>query len=297
MKVSIIIPNYNGRELLEKNLGSVIDAFKNKNNKICEVIIVDNGSKDSSIEYINSNFKPYVKLIKHTKNRGFSTAVNTGARASKGEILCLLNNDVIPEVNFLEKALDLFEDKDVFSVSLHEKGRGPSGALFNNGIIDLSHSKPEAKNPVLSFYTSGAAGLFRKSIWKELSGLDDRLLSPFYWEDIDICYRASKRGYLNIWCPYGKVIHNHESTSSKLPKKYVARIKERNQLLMLWKNIQSKSFLQKHFNELLKRLYSHPGYLLVVFMALMRITTVFKLRNKEIKESVVSDEAVFQRYS
>ena len=76
--------------------------------------------------------------------------------------------------------------------------------------------------------------------------MDEKLLSPFYWEDIDLCYRAAKRGYINLWEPRGKVVHKHESTISKFPKIYVARVKERNQLLMLWKNIHSKNLIKKH---------------------------------------------------
>ena len=126
--------------------------------------------------------------------------------------------------------------------------------------------------------------------------MDEKLLSPFYWEDIDLCFRASKRGYTNLWSPFGKVIHNHESTSLKLPKKYVDRIRERNQLLMLWKNLHSKAMFNKHLNGLFKRILKNPGYIRIVFMSLLKLGLVIKARRKEIKECVVSDEAVFQKY-
>ena len=134
-------------------------------------------------------------------------------------------------------------------------------------------------------------------MWQALGGMDEKLLSPFYWEDIDICFRAAKRGLVNLWNPDGNVVHNHESTSSKLSKKYVNNIKERNQLLMLWKNIHSKSLMRKHLQSLLLRVLRSPGYLKIVGMALLRFGQVLKARRKEIKECVVSDEAVFQKYS
>ncbi|EKD94549.1 MAG: glycosyl transferase family protein [uncultured bacterium] len=296
MRVSIIIPNFNGKDLLEKNLPSVIKAQENPKNNIFEIIIVDNGSKDESVNYLNQNFKDKFKLIRNTVNRGFSSAINIGVKSSKGDFILLLNNDVMPEVDFLESIEEIFADQKVFGVSLHEKNHGPSRASFQNGIIDIGFTKPESKNKELTFYVSGAAGIFRKSIWQELGGMDEKLLSPFYWEDIDLCFRASKRGYTNIWFPDGHVVHNHESTSSKLPKKYVARIKERNQLLMLWKNIHSKPLMRKHVNALSSRLFKSPGYFLILFMALSKLGTVLKLRYKEIKECVVSDEAVFQKY-
>ncbi len=297
MRVSIIIPNYNGVLLLSKNLPKVFEAVDNPANHIDELIIVDNGSTDASIDYLNQNFKGRFKLIKHTVNRGFSKAINMGVRSSKSDLVLLLNTDVAPESNFLEGIEDIFSDKNVFGVSLHEKSHGPSRASFQNGIIDIGFTKSESKKIELTFYVSGAAGVFRKSIWQELGGMDERLLSPFYWEDIDICYRASKRGYINLWFPNGHVIHNHESTSSKLPKKYVDLIRERNQLLMLWKNIQSKTLMQKHLEYLVKRVFKNIGYLKIILMALARIGIVTKARRKEIKECIVSDEAVFQKYS
>lgn len=296
MKISIIIPNFNGRELLEKNLPKVFEAINNSKNNIHELIIVDNGSQDDSVSYLNQNYKGKFKIIKLTKNRGFSVAINTGVRASNGELILLLNNDVAPEYDFLVIAQELFLDPKVFAVSLHEKNHGPSRASFRNGIIDIGFTKPETKKTELTFYASGAAGLFSKAIWQELGGMDEKLLSPFYWEDIDLCFRASKRGYTILWDPNGKVVHEHESTSSKLSKNYVNRIKERNQLLMLWKNIQSKALMTKHLTNLFKRTLKNPGYILIIFMALSKIGQLLKLRQREIKECRVSDEAVFQKY-
>ena len=294
MKVSIIIPNYNGRELLEKNIPHVLKAKDNLKNEIFEIIIVDDGSTDESLTFLNQ-FKGQLKIIKHTKNRGFSSAVNTGVRSSNGDIVCLLNSDVSPNEDFLEKTLNLFDDKNVFAISLNEDMYGPAKGFFDNGYLQIG-SKKRTNNNELSFYVSGGSGLFRKSIWQELSGLDEKLLSPFYWEDIDICYRASKRSYTNMWSSFGHVVHKHESTVKTLPSKYVARIRERNQLLMLWKNIHSRNLISKHIKALLIRALKSPGYIIIVIMALSKIGLVLKARQKEIKESIVSDEAVFQKY-
>ena len=154
----------------------------------------------------------------------------------------------------------------------------------------------ETKEAHQSFYVSGGSGVFRKSIWQELGGMDEKLLSPFYWEDIDLCYRAAKRGYINLWEPNGKVVHQHESTISKFPKKYVARVKERNQLLMLWKNIQSKNLIRKHIIKMFSRAIVHPGYFIIIFMALGRLPIALKAKKKEIRECKVSDEAIFANY-
>jgi len=294
-KVSVVIPNFNGYELLSNNLPSVINASKNIKNNILEVIVVDDGSTDQSVSILTSKFKDDIKLIKHTKNRGFSAAVNTGVRATSGDFVVLLNNDVSPESDFLASAVKLFNDEKVFGVTFHEKGIGYAKGLFSEGYIQQP-SEIEVNKVVPSFYTNGGSGIFRKSIWKELGGLDERLLSPYYWEDIDLSYRANKRGYLNLWDPNAIVVHKHMSTISKLPKKKVNMTRERNQLLMLWKNIHSSNLIKKHITAILKRSFQHPGYLKVILSALLKLPLVLKARQKEIKESVVSDEAVFQKY-
>jgi len=121
MKISIVIPNYNGRHLLESNLPAVIQAIKNKKNNISELIIVDDGSVDDSISYLSKNFKGLYKLIRHTKNRGFSAAVNAGVRATHADLVLLLNNDVFPDSDFLVEPQKLFINETLVDVSLLEK--------------------------------------------------------------------------------------------------------------------------------------------------------------------------------
>lgn len=295
MNASIIIPNFNGEALLAKNLPYVIKAFDNKENNISEIIVVDDGSGDDSVRLIKDQFSQ-VRVIKHKKNRGFSASVNTGVRGSKGDLIVLLNSDVIPSEDFLINTLPHFKNPKVFAISLHEKGYGWAKGGFKDGYIQIL-SGEEGKTFHESFYVSGGSGVFRRSMWIELGGMDEELLSPFYWEDIDLCYRASKRDYIVGWEPNSNVVHNHESTISKLSKKYVARIKERNQLLCLWKNLASPTLVRKHIDGLSTRLARHPGYIRVILMALGRLPVALRKKKKEIKESKVSDEAIFGRFS
>ena len=295
IRVSVVIPNFNGEDLLKKNLPYIFTAMNNKSNNIVEIIVVDDGSWDKSVKLLADDF-PAVRVIKHKINRGFSSSVNMGVRMAKGDLVVLLNTDVIPTENFLTTVFSHFDDKKIFAVSLHEKGFGYAKGRFEAGYIQLGMGE-ETKTPHSSFYVSGGSGVFRRSIWMELGGLDEKLLSPFYWEDFDICYRAEKRGYINLWEPSGVVEHHHESTISKLSKKYVQRVRERNQLLVIWKNIHSRSLIRNHILGVARRLLRHPGYIKVVFMALGRLKIALKERKKEIKLSIVSDEAIFMRHS
>jgi len=294
LTVSVVMPNLNGEKLLEKNLPFLLKAKGNPGNNIIEIIVVDDGSWDQSVKLLSSKF-PEVKLIKHKINRGFSAAVNTGARAAKGDLILLINTDVIPEVNFLAPIFKDFENKKVFAISLHEKGFSWAKGSFSGGYIQLAMGE-EGTEVHPSFYVSGGSGVFRRDYWMALGGMDEKLLSPFYWEDIDLCYRAAKHGYINLWEPEGIVVHNHESTISKFPKSYVQRVRERNQLLVIWKNIHSPVLIRKHFIGVLKRVVTHPGYLRVVFMALGKLGTALAERKKEVKLSKVSDEVIFSRF-
>lgn len=292
--VSVVMPNLNGEKLLEKNLPFLLKAQENPENRIIEIIVVDDGSWDGSVKLVNSKFSQ-IKLIKHKINRGFSAAVDTGVRAAKGDLILLINTDVVPSEDFLVPVFKDFENKKVFAVSLHERGFGWAKGSFSEGYIQLAMGE-ESVETHASFYVSGGSGVFRRDYWMELGGMDEKLLSPFYWEDIDLCYRAEKRGYINLWEPKGIVVHNHESTIGKFPKSYVQRIRERNQLLVIWKNIHSAVLIRRHIVGVAKRVITHPGYLRIVLMALGKISLVLKERKREIGVGKVSDEAIFSRF-
>ncbi|MDP3994448.1 MAG: glycosyltransferase [bacterium] len=292
--VSVIIPNFNGKALLEKNIPIFLKAKNFTQNKIKEIIIIDDGSLDNSAKFVKENY-PEIELIKHTKNRGFSASVNTGVRMAKGDLIALLNTDVLPKEDFLLSIIPQFEDKSVFAVSMHEKNYTWAKGRFKDGYIQIEPGE-ETDETHISFWVSGGSGVFRKSMWKELGGMDEKLLSPFYWEDIDICYRGAKRGWKILWDPDSHVEHKHESTIGKMPKKYVDKIRERNQLLFTWKNVQSPGLMRKHLAGVIKRLVKHPGYIKVLLMTLPRLKQMLKLRAKEKKESKVSDEIIFSRF-
>ncbi len=294
-KVSIIIPNFNGRELLEKNLPSVIKAKKYVPNRILEVIVVDDASRDDSWEFVKKNFSE-VKLIRHRENRGFSASVNTGARAAKGEILVLLNSDVSPTRDFLVEAIRHFNNENVFGVSFHEKGFSWARGKFSDGFIVHESGKNDGKVHE-TFWISGGSGAFRRRYWMELGGMDEKLFSPFYWEDVDICYRAQKRGWICLWEPNSLVYHMHEATIGKLNLNFRKRIQEKNQLIFIWKNLTSPVLFRKHLLGLLKRIYKNPGYIRILILAISKVRLILKARKKEKKQAKISDESIFARFA
>lgn len=295
LDVSIIISNFNGEILLKKNLPSVLKAKANKKNRIREIIVVDDSSMDGSTKLIKNEFQD-VSLIKHRINRGFSAVVNTGARASKGKLICLINNDVSPKENFLEHVFVHLNKEGVFAISLHEAGYGWAKGKFEDGFVGFEPGR-ESKNSHNTFWVNGGSGVFKRDLWMKLGGMDEKLFSPFYWEDLDLSYRAAKRGYELLWEPNAKVYHKHETTMKLFPKKFVERTRERNQLLFIWKNLTSPNLFRRHISGLFRRLARHPGYLRIVFMALTKFRAVSDARKKEKRESKVSDEAIFARFT
>jgi GT2 family glycosyltransferase len=288
MKISVIIPNWNGRKLLEKNLPAVLAT------KPDEVIVVDDASPDESNEFLKKNY-PEVKIVKHKKNLGFSAACNSGARDAKGEIIVIFNLDVVPEKDSLEKILPDFEDEKVFAVSFNEPQWSWARILWKKGTVEHQPG-PKIKKTHLSAWASGGSAGFRKSIWEKLGGFDN-IYKPFYWEDIDLSYRAWKRGYQVLWEPKAVVHHKHEAIIGKhYSKKYINFISERNRLLFIWKNIGNPKMIIEHKFHLTKRLLTSPGYWEPFMAALIRLPIVLPRRFKEWQEKKIGDQEVFVQF-
>lgn len=244
--ISIIIPNYNGEELLKKNLPKVFETLHGST----EVIVVDDGSKDGSVNFLKTQ---KVRLLRNSKNLGFSSAVNKGVKAAKGEIVVLLNSDVYPENDFLDPLIKHFNDPQVFAVGCLDKSiedgkvvlRGRGIGKWDRGF--LVHSRGDI-NETNTLWASGGSSAFRKSIWEKLGGLNT-LYNPFYWEDIDLSYRALKSGYKVIFEPKSIVYHEHEKGAIK--QKYspfqIKTIAYKNQFIFVWENATDLNLQILHF--------------------------------------------------
>lgn len=260
MKISIIIPNYNGEELLKKNLPKVFEAIDVYINGKKEIIVADDCSLDNSISVLRQ-LKPQMessypdiifKLIENDKNIGFSSNINKGVRSASGDILILLNSDVIPEKYFLKPLMRHFEDEKIFAAGCMDKSieegkivlRGRGIGSWKRGFLMHSRGEVDRTN---TLWVGGGSGAFRKSIWDKLGGFSS-LYDPFYWEDIDLSYRALKSGYKIVFEPKSVVVHEHEkgaikSTYSNFKVKTIAY---RNQFIFVWKNTTDFNLLSLH---------------------------------------------------
>lgn len=292
MKTAVVVPNWNGEELLKKNLPAVLKTGFD------EVVVVDDYSTDESVEYIkyqipyikNTNQKSNIKLIENDKNMGFGRSVNRGVDATSADIVFLLNTDVRPEGDVVSPVLKHFTDPKVFGVSLNEGKYAWAKPKIERGF--LGHEPGEKTNkPHATFWISGGSGAFRKSMWDSLGGLDT-IYTPFYWEDVDLSFRAMKRGWKLIWEPRARVEHEHEATINKkyFSPRYLNYIKERNQLLFHWKNIEISWLFKYHLLGAFRRVIFNAGYIVPFLLALFKLPIIVQRRLGEgVSELCLSD--------
>ncbi len=291
--ISIVIPNWNGDGKLQVHLPNVLKAAGV--GKVQEVIIVDDASSDKSVDIIKAQF-PEIMLIEKKVNSGFSSTVNLGVSKAKGDLIVLLNNDASPEVDFLESLMPHFKDNRVFSVGCNVGGLWAT-AKFENGFFwhNQATENPNKSTSHETLWVSGGSGIFRKAMWDQLEGLDT-LYNPFYEEDVDLGYRALKRGYLNIWESRSRVMHSQKKElgviATNFSKSKIASVAQRNQLIFIWKNITSSEFISTHKKVLAKILITDPKYWQVFLSAAIKLPEITKKRAIEIKQSKLSDEQV-----
>jgi O-antigen biosynthesis protein len=289
MKTSIIIPIFNGSELIKANLPKVLECGAD------EVIVADDASSDDSVAVLKT-FNDRITLIANKKNLGYGENLNNAIKQANGEIIVLLNSDVAPEKDFLKPLIPYFSDNSVFAVSCHEPGQSWEWGGFVNGFVD-HHAMEESNESHISIYASGGSAAFSKEKFLKL-GLYDTLYYPFYWEDFDMSYRAWKRGWKVFWEPKSIIHHERSATIKKhFKKNYISQITQRNELLFIWKNITDKDLFEQHKKALTNRILNHPGYLKVLLDALKYRNQVNALRYKEIKESVKTDKEIFELFA
>src|ERR1035437_2548430 len=200
-KASIVIPNWNGRDLLAKYLPSVIASIENHPDS--EVIVVDNGSTDGSVAFVAETF-PDVHVLPLQHNLGFGGGSNAGFRAAHNDIVVLLNSDMRVEPDFLAPLLEGFTDEKVFSVSCQiffsdpDKLREETGLTqgwWENGGLRVRHrDDPAIQDLYPCFYGGGGSCAFDRRKFLELGGFDE-IFRPFYLEDTDLGYLAWKRSW------------------------------------------------------------------------------------------------------
>ncbi len=238
MTTSLIIVSWNGRDLLADCLPSV----KAQTMPVREIIVVDNGSTDGSVEFLEDSF-PDVRVIRLGKNYGFALANNIGIRSASGTRIALLNNDTVvdsrwleqlnraldeqPEIGFCASKMLMYRDPNIIDsagdmlgiAKAYKRGHGqPNGTEFNE--------------PEYVFGACAGAAIYRSEMLNDIGLFDETFVTNL--EDVDLSFRAQLVGYKCMYVPSAVVYHKVGETKRRIG--WTDRLTQRNNKLMWLKN-------------------------------------------------------------
>ncbi len=252
-KATIVIPNYNGLKYMEV----CFDALAKQSCQDFQILVVDNGSQDGSVEWLKERQIPSIFL---PENLGFTGAVNAGIEACTTPYVILLNNDTRVHEDYVKELIRAIErSPQIFSVSpkviqmYRPELMDDAGDLycllgwaFQRGV---GRSSAKYRRPCRIFSSCAAAAIYRRSVFEEIGAFDDMHFA--YLEDIDVGYRARIYGYDNLYWPAAMVEHVGSGTSGSKYNAFKVRLAARNNLYLNYKNMP-----------LLQLLLNAPGILL-----------------------------------
>lgn len=237
--VSIIIPNYNGAQLLKQYLPFTIAAAENTG-MAYEIIIVDDASMDESVSFIEEQYKDII-LLKNPVNHGFSYSCNEGMKVAKYELLLFLNSDVKLSPDYFEHQWRYFEKDDTFGVmgrimSMNESRMEDTARypMFKGCKLKATQFfySDENMSFIPTTYLSGANALVDAKKMKSVNGFD-QIFSPFYAEDLDLGLRAWRLGWKCYYEHQSICFHQISSTTKNhCTKGWVKQIYYRNRFLL-----------------------------------------------------------------
>ena len=240
-KVTIVIPNWNGKEYLRKCLDSLMCQSIGQ----IPVIVVDNGSKDGSPEFVKKEY-PWVRLFCMDQNYGFCKAVNTGIQAAETEYVILLNNDIVADRDFVKYLLlRAGSNPQVFSCQSkmlqmdrpdHIDNAGDEYCALGWAYTRGKDAAAENFNRAEQIFSScGGAALYRRKVFEQTGLFDEAHFA--YLEDVDIGYRAKICGYENWYEPKSVVYHKGSAATGSRHNAFKVLHSSRNTIYLIYKNM------------------------------------------------------------
>jgi len=244
--VSILVLNLNGRQHLDRCLGS-LEQVRHSPGDV-EVLLLDNGSTDDSVGHVRSRF-PRVRVIELGRNLGYARGMNRGAlEHAGGEVLVFLNNDTEVEPDFLTPLVAPVRDGraaaaaakivsfDGGAIDFAAGGSNFHGIAFQDGMGEADGPSFSTGKPTL--FPCGAAFAIRRQLFAQVGGFDEDFFA--YYEDVDLGWRLWILGHEVLFVPESRVRHHHSATSLGIALHKVRVLHLRNPLLMLFKNYEEE---------------------------------------------------------
>lgn len=229
--ISVILVNWNGKKWLNKCL----NTLSNQTYKNIEIILVDNGSVDGSVNFVNTNY-PNVKVLINKTNLGLSTANNRGVKFSKGKYILLINTDVWVEKNFIENLFFYYKKNYYKIISPIEKKYDKDLNLIFNTSIDPTGS-PASYPPFYrtdKLFFMSVCFFCSKDVYLQTQGLDENYFA--YYEDVDWFWRMSLLGKKYGYADNVFVYHAGAGSTGKGIKYKMFLYRNQNALQTLLKN-------------------------------------------------------------
>lgn len=246
--VSIIVVNWNGRHHLELCLSSLLaQTYSN-----FDVIFVDNGSTDGSVNFVKTTF-PTVRLIQLPQNVGFASGNNIGIRASKADYIATLNNDTKVDPNWLTALVEAAEANPAIGMCAAKLLFWDRPNIINSAGICLDRAgiawdrfggAPNGAaqpTPVPIFGASGGAALYRRTMLNQIGLFDEDFFA--YLEDVDLAWRARLAGWRCYYVDTAVIFHRHSATAIE-GSPFKNRLLGRNKIWMLIKNYPRQLLLR-----------------------------------------------------
>ncbi|HLA69653.1 MAG TPA: glycosyltransferase family 2 protein [Bacteroidota bacterium] len=277
-ETAVIIVNLNGMDHIETCLGSLFRQTYSD----CEVILVDNGSTDGSLDFVRRNF-PKVKVLRLEKNTGFAFATNRGIVQTSSPYIALLNNDIELEAKWLQNMVDVLKN--------HPQAGATACKMlnfFDRGIIDAAgdvltraitaeargHGEQDFGQYDMADYVFGpcaGAAVYRREVFDQIGFFDERFFA--FYEDIDLDFRMQSGGWKVMYVPSAVCFHKRGATVRTMQRMAV-KLHVRNSILFVLKNVPSRTIVRRLPSILTSRLrawfaYSRKGHTAAVLQGMM----------------------------
>jgi GT2 family glycosyltransferase len=303
-ELSVIIPTHDGIQNLKDSLPALLRGLKGYKESSVEIIVLDNASSDGTAAFIKKSW-PGIKVMRYNKPMGNCRIINEGVSSARFKTVFIMEDDVKVDPDFAQPLQESLGDEEVIAAvpAIHLESKHNlitsinlmyfiDGALFLRVIADGKFPEPVYLPGLLNTATA-----FKKEAFKDLGGFDS-LFDPGYMEDLDMGYRAWKRGYKVVYNRASRVYHTEkDSFRDHFQGKEWEWLRIRNYLLFMEKNITSRDYHSKHWWKVRKKvlmiqlgLDGDRDYLKAWQMAEKSGKEVARRRKMEKKEAQYTDQ-------